>query len=145
MAFLQEGEAGVQEDHRHDGAGQRAGPGDVAERGGDPQQQRQRLSELPEHLPGPLPTPASRQHVRPVHDLAPFGLPAGQPSARRAQVTQEPVHGASRIDLVGAGGGWLLTLHTCSRPRNRADDHTSGHHGGGGVPTPQHPPEVDAD
>ena len=79
LALLGEREDGVEDDDGDDRAAERRHPGDEGERGGEPEEKRERVDELLRELARPPSAAPSPQLVRPVCHEPPLGLPAREP------------------------------------------------------------------
>ena len=98
LHLLGEREGRVDQDHHDDRHRDRDDPGGPGQARGRPQQQGERMDELPHELPRPAPPAPPRQHVRPELDQPPLRLARGQPRQRAPQVTQQQLDPLRRID-----------------------------------------------
>ena len=105
LDLLEEGEEGIEHDHRDDRDGQHRDPGDQRQSGGGPEEQRERVGELAEQLGGPADAGPALDQVRAVLLQPPGRLTAPEPGPSRPQVAEQVVEALLRIEVTAGLAG----------------------------------------
>ena len=86
-------------------------PGDEGERGGEPEEERERVDELLWRAGAASVSRPGAQLVRPVRDEPPLGLPAREPFGPSAEVAEQPVDRLPGVSLHVDRDGLLERSH----------------------------------
>ena len=122
VTLLHERERRVEHDDDEDRDTERWHPRDEGKRGRDPEEERERMRDLPCELLRPADARSTRELVRAVLDKAAGGLAAGEPAGTGLQVPEEELHGlAGRIAGGSRGDDDLLRHARIVIPRRRQD------------------------